>query len=172
MNLDDFEFDIDYYSRPVEPLGEMATVVTVNKPRPVRVQVNPDSNRKGSPYFKVFPTERFNNDTRVARLHFLDSGMEYHRDEFKDWKITNKDCDDIISVLKSTHYRFSDYTVWQMTCYYWNMEYQFILPDEIDRYMNGEFDDEYKSHPSYIPSTTPIPTGWIYDPPKGKNKRK
>ena len=105
-------------------------------------------------------------------MHFFDSGMEYHRDEFKDWKITRKDCNDIIEILLQSHDDFQQYTVWQMACYLWNMEYQLIMPSDREKYMNGDFDEEFGSHPSYIPSTTLIPTGWIYDPPKGKNKRK
>ena len=165
----------EYYSREVEPLGEMATICTTTVPRKLRIQVNPSRDKKGSPYFKVFTTPNFTDDTRVARLHFFDTGMEYHQDKFKDWIITNKDCNDIIEILKMDHHEFPIYSNWQMACYLWNMEYGVINIQDKDKYMNGEFDKEFsdkKMYPSYVPSTTSIPEKWIYNPPKNKSKRK
>ena len=165
-------FDPDeYYSREVEPLGEMATVTTSDKPA-LRIQINPDRGRKGNPYFKVFNSPNFSKGTKVARLHFLDSGMEYHRDEFFDWILTSKEIRQIKELLMKPHSREKGYTNWQMAKWLWNMEYTFMMPDELDDYMEGKFDDQFKDHPSYVPSTAGIPETWVYDPPKGKNKRR
>ena len=165
-------FDPDeYYSREVEPLGEMATITTSDKPA-MRIQINPERGRKGVPYFKVYNSPSYTKSTKVARLHFLDTGMEYHQDEFADWVPTNKEIKQIRGLLMERHSREKNYTNWQMTCWLWNMEYTFIMPDKIDEYMEGKFDDAFKDHPSYVPSTTPIPDTWEYNPPKGKNKRR
>jgi hypothetical protein len=162
----------EYYSREVEPLGEMATVGASEKPS-LSVQINPDDNRVGNPYFKVYNDELpKKGKTKVCRLHFFDAGMEYHRDKYLDWIPNSKDIKNILRFLMEPHEREKVYTNWQMTKWLWNLEYKFFTPRDIDRYMNGELDLKFKDHPSYVPSDTTIPETWVYDPPKGKNKRK
>ena len=161
----------EYYSREVEPLGEMATVTTSDKPA-LRIQINPDRGRKGNPYFKAFNSPNFSKGTKVARLHFLDSGMEYHQDEFFDWVLTNKEIKQIKELLMEAHHDFPQLTNWQMACWLWNMEYSLIDPRNRSDYFSGKFDEQFKDHPSYVPSTAEIPETWVYDPPKGKNKRR
>lgn len=162
----------EYYSREVEPLGEMATIGSSEKPA-LSIQVNPDSGRIGNPYFKAYNAELTRpNETKVCRLHFFDSGMEYHQDKFKDWIPNGKDIKNIKEFLNSTHEREKNYTNWQMCKFLWNMEFKFFPQRDIDRYMNGELDEQFKYHPSYVPSTAPIPETWEYNPPKGKNKRR
>lgn len=152
-----------------EPLVEMATVA-IDRSLQLRIQVNPDRNRRGAPYFKVFDAAKdIPGETRVARLHFLDSGMEYHKDSYLDWRLTNKDVRRIQKFLQQP-YKNTEYTVWQMTCFLWNQEFRFS--DFEDEYFNGEDEAANKSHPSYVPFDTKMPNTWIYDPPKGKNKRK
>ena len=156
----------DYY------LGEMATVCSSAKPA-MSIHVNPDPNRIGNPYFKVYDSELpRKNDTRICRLHFLDSGMEYHKDSFKDWIISSKDIRNIKSFLSEKHELTQKYSNWQMAKFLWNLEYRFFPQRDIDKYMSGQFDDQFKDHPSYVPSTAEIPDTWEYNPPKGKNKRK
>ena len=156
----------DYY------IGEMATV-NIDKNLNIRIQINPDPNRIGNPYFKVYDACSYQKETKVARLHFLDTGMEYHQDEFADWVPTNKEIKRIKGILLSEH---SDdgYTNWQMACWLWNLEYNYFEfgPKDMKTYFGGKFDTQYKDHPSYVPSTTPIPDTWEYNPPKGKNKRR
>ena len=171
-------FDPDeYYSREVEPLGEMADVITLQDPV-ISIQVNPDNSRKGNPYFKVYNTLNLRpGETKVMRLHFLDSGMEYHQDKYLDWVPTKKDINMIISVLSMVHTINkgkikTNHTNWQEACFLWNRFYGFLNPFDDDDYFDGKFDTQYKDHPSYVPSTTPIPDTWEYNPPKGKNKRR
>ena len=178
MNSTFYLFDPEeYYSRELEPLGEMATI-TRDEELSIRIQVNPDRGRIGVPYFKVFNTPMLlRNKTKVARLHFMDSGMEYHQDEFMDWVISNQDIKNIKKVLNKK-YKDTQYTIWQMTCYQWNFEYaSFYNGKDIrneDEYFNGVYDadPDFYNHPSYIPSITVIPETWVYNPPKKKNKRK
>ena len=167
-------FDPDeYYSREVEPLGEMATIFENVKPS-ILITVNPDPNRIGNPYFKVFNMGRLiPNETKVARLHFIDSAMEYHQDHYNDWILSSKDIKNIKTILMKPHDDFPDYTVWDITKCMWNLEYHsFFSRSQRINYLNGELDDKYKDHQSYVPSTTEIPETWEYRPPKGKNKRK
>lgn len=165
-------FDPEEYNlREVEPLGEMATIGITDNPMPMRVQVNPDRNRTGNPYFKVFNTEGLKSgETKVCRLHFFDSGMEYHQDKYLDWIPSNKDIKNIKKYLNAKHKDFDRYTNWQMTCWLWNYECAFDGICDREVYFNGEYDNF--TNPSYVPSNTPIPETWEYDPPKGKNKRR
>ena len=160
----------EYLSREAEPLGEMASVGSTDNPIGLKVQVNPDPNRSGNPYFKVYSSKipKAGQD-KVARLHFLDDGMEYHKDGFKDWILTTSEIKMIKSFLNKNHHREKEYTNWEMTKWLWNLEYGFFSDEQIDDYMNGKLDNI--QHPSYVPSTTPIPDSWVYDPPKNKNKR-
>lgn len=146
-----------------EYMSEMATVARIpatNKRSALRIEVNPDRKRKGDPYFKVMDTMGYDKKkSRVCRLHFLDSGMEFHTgDGLLTWDITNRDIKEIIKALKMEHEDFPEYTNWQMACYLWNMEYGFDINRQ--SYFNGEYDDKYKDHPSYVPSTQEIPDTW------------
>ena len=98
--------------------------------------------------------------------------MEYHQDKFDDWIMPRKEIKQIKELL-SSKYRDTVNTNWQMACWLWNMEYNYfeLGPDDMKLYFEGRFDDQFKDHPSYVPSTTPIPETWVYDPPKGKNKK-
>ena len=162
----------EYYSREVEPLGEMSTVAETDRPIGLSIQVNPDPDRIGNPYFKVYNARvPKRGNTKIARLHFLDTGIEYHQDKFMDWIPTNKEISLIQNFLKEMHPLYG-YTNWQVACFLWNQEYHLFGRNEVNDYMNGLLDEELSNHPSYVPSTTPIPETWIYNPPKKKNKRK
>lgn len=145
-------------------LGEMATVATSRDPE-LRIQVNPDPHRKGVPYFKVFNTSKLKaGESKVCRLHFKDSGMEFHNDGYVNWKITNKDIKLIRNFLQKNHKKDSQYNIWQMACYLWNLEYGFFDEDDQEDYFKGEFDEKLKDHPSYVPSTQKMPDTWEYNP--------
>jgi len=157
------------YVKQNELFAEMATVTTSDKYQ-IKIAVNPDIKRKGVPYFKVYDSAKpKKNSTRIARLHFLDTGMEYHKgDGYLDWYITNQDIKDIKRLLLTLNVDFPNYNNWQVACYHWNLEYG-LIPMGISKYINGIYDHIH--HPSYIPSTTQIPDTWIYDYSKAKKKR-
>ena len=158
FNEDEFH---EYLSREVEPLGEMANVGSIDRPKSMCVQVNPDPDRTGNPYFKVYDTETpIRGTSHVMRLHFFNSGMEYHRDKYLDWIPTNKEIRLVKEFLTKSHEDFNQDTNWQMTCYLWNLEYGFYRRKDRDDYMNGKFDN--MQHPSYVPSTTQIPNSWVF----------
>lgn len=153
---------------------EMATTFRSQEMN-IKITVNPDRRRLGNPYFKVFnscDTRPGNRKTKVCRLHFFDSEMEYHiGDGYLDWKINNSDVKNILKILKSNHPDHESITVWQYTCFKWNEEFEFVFSNQLSQYINGDFDEKYKDNPSYIPSSIDIPSKWIYDPPKNKNKK-
>ena len=166
MDMKLFELDTgipepydDYY------IGEMATVVLEPKSN-IRIQVNPDRDRMGVPYFKVFNSIKLKKkETKVCRLHFLDSGMEVHDDGYVKWVPNSKEIKQIKSVLDSISEDDESLTYWQLACWLWNKEYS-IFNNKIafskKEYFQGIYDNdpEFYMHPSYVPSTTPIPDTW------------
>ena len=151
---------------------DMATIGRTTTPIPLLISVNPDPNRIGNPYFKVYDTDKIRkNSSRVMRLHFLDSGMEYHRDEYLEWIPSKADLNNIKNYLQQKNTNFSNYTNWQALCYSWNNEYGFDM-QSIHDYLKGIYDKELSNNPSYVPSNALIPETWVYNPPKGKHKKK
>ena len=157
---------------PDNYLGEMSSIGSSEKPA-MSLWINPDPGRIGNPYFNVYDTESPKKGTsHVCRLHFFDSGMEYHQDGYLDWILTNKDIKKIKTFLMEDNFDIPDYSNWDMCKFLWNVEYH-LFPRRLRYdYFAGKFDEQFKDHPSYVPSTTPIPDTWEYNPPKGKNKRR
>lgn len=157
---------------------EMATIVNDSN-EAMSITVNPDTSRVGDPYFKVYNSaKRKKHETAVARCHFKDSGMAFHTgDGYIDWQIDESDVKKIKRLLnKPAKDPFeghpTKYTIWQMTCYKWNEEYFGGEIDDFSKWVKGDYDEKFKDHPSYVPSTQKIPDTWIFDPPKGKGNRK
>lgn len=150
----------------VEPFGEMATIYNEDEPN-LKIQVNPSNTKRGVPYFKVFDSRSpKRNETRIARLHFLDQGMEFHKDAFKQWIPNGKEIKIIKEVLDMPY--DDTYTNWDMAKWMWNLEYSEFFNDktlkrsDIGTYFNGKFDNDkdFYMHPSYVPSTTSMPETW------------
>jgi hypothetical protein len=130
-----------------------------------------DEERPGHPYFKVYnSTNIINFETKVARLHFKDSGMEYHSDKYLDWIITNKDVKLFKEILNDNNKREPFYTNWQILCYRWNTLNR-IIPEKF-KYFNGEYDNKNSNNHLYVSSIQEIPKTWFYDINKAKGKRK
>jgi len=162
--------DITYVEEnEMEPFVEMATIATVENYK-IKIAVNPDTKRKGSPYFKAYNSiSPRKGSSKVARFHFLDEGMEYHSgDGYLNWKITQDIIDDIREILQMKNDENPKYTNWNHACYHWNLEFN-LIPVGIDKFMNGDHDKI--DHPSYVPSTTPIPKTWNYDHKRAKAKK-
>ena len=153
----------DWWDREVEPHGDNAETSTIwswENPK-MKIVINPNRDLVGNPYFKVFNTESYYYGvTKVVRLSFIDSRIIYHRDRFKDWNIDDNDIAQIKEVLNWRHEFFKDYTVWQITKWAWNFEYFALLKSDLVKYMTGKLDKQYKDHPSYVPSDTPMPETW------------
>ncbi|MCL2187954.1 MAG: hypothetical protein FWB87_04240 [Defluviitaleaceae bacterium] len=155
------EYDTD--SLPLyeedESLTEITTV-TVDWELNLRIRVNPNREKIEVPYFKVFNNKAPDyNITRVARLHFKDSGMKFINDGYLDWEITPDDIKTIIACLNSKHHNSNSYTNWQRACFLWN--YENCLISDIDKYFNGEYDEANKNHLSYVPHNQKMPSTWI-----------
>ena len=168
--IDASELPLPMY--PDNYFGEMSAIGSSEKPQ-LSIWINPDPGRIGNPYFKVYNSETPKpNNTKVMRLHFFDSGMEYHNDKYLDWVPSNKHIKWVKEFLLEPHEDVESCTNWDMCKFLWNVEYHFFPRRMREEYLSGMLDDQFKDHPSYVPSTTEIPETWEYNPPKGKNKRR
>lgn len=159
--------------RANEAFLEMATIVR-NENKGFLISVNPERERLSIPYFKVYDSSSFNTSKRVIRLHFKDSGMEYHKDSSgkKVWDINDKYIGYIVEILSKQSKRDKKYTYWNVMCFQWNYE-NALIDDDLDAYMRGEYDDKYKDientrlQKAYVPSDQKMPKEWLYDKSKG-----
>lgn len=145
-----------------EPFLEMATIAIDDD---LNINVNPEPDRLSIAYFKVFNAESFRKATKVARLHFKDSGMEYHKDRSgkQQWNLSSREVKRIVKLLKSNHTDYDGYTNWQVACYLWNLE-NGLIDQGINKYFSGIYDEKYDNDSrlkeAYVPSTQEMPDGW------------
>lgn len=157
--------DYDYFE-------EMATIAR-DRDEGILISVNPERDRLSIPYFKVYDSDSVDTAKRVVRLHFKDSGMEYHKDPLgkMQWVMNNRDVKNVRKALQKKSKRDKPYTYWQMACFQWNYE-NGLIDDDIDQYFAGICDNKYKYDRrlamAYVPSTQKMPDTWTYDPLKGK----
>lgn len=124
------------------------------------VYVNPDSGRKGNPYFKFYNAGGYNKADKIVRLGIKRFEVIKHSDGFKFWDVTKRELKVLDIFLSRKSKDYPKYTNWEVTLYQWNKEALFITdaPDEydsnIDAFFAGYYDtEENLSEPSYIPST-------------------
>ena len=136
-----------------ELIYEMANVRRDRRNDFMLMAINPDSNRVGDPYFKVYDADSWRKATKVARLAFFEPKLIIHKSEgIQPWKtLTRRDIEDIEDFLDSPARGDINATVWDVLKYRWNDEYGFYMRSFTD-YIRGEYDEEYKDDPSYVPS--------------------
>lgn len=149
---------------------EMATIVRdVDRKGKILIAVNPERDRLNIAYFKVYDSNDIKTAKRVIRLHFKDSGMEYHNDMYEKWILNSNDKKHIKKLLESPNKRHKSYSNWQYMCFQWNYENN-LIDDDIDAYFNGDYDEKYINHPNtalttaYVPSTQKMPETWNDNP--------
>jgi hypothetical protein len=136
-----------------------------------QIRFDVDEERPGHPYFKVYNSTTLKKfETKIARLHFKDSSMEYHSDEYLDWIITNKDVKLFKEILNDNNRSEPYCTNWQLLCYRWNTLNR-IIPEKF-KYFNGEYDNKNSNNPLYVSSIQEMPETWYYNINKAKNKRR
>lgn len=167
-----YNYQNDSHNDDYDYLTEMATIAR-DQEEGILISVNPERQTLNIPYFKVYDNSSVNTAKCVARLHFKDSGMEYHKDSLgkRQWIINNGDVKNIRNILQKKSKRDKSYTYWQMACFQWNYE-NGLIDDDTDKYFAGKYDEKYRGdsrlESAYVPSTQEMPDIWIYDPSKGK----
>lgn len=143
----------------------------------ISIEVDNENSYQGRiPYFKAFDSDNPKKFKHIIRLHFLDSGCEVHNKRRPDtiWEIDKGDSNGIKEIMLLDNDNFPDHTNWQVACFYWNLDNgklegatggrrdRFYL----DKYFNGDYDENGEDIVGYVPSYTEIPDRWIY---KGKH---
>lgn len=135
------------------------------------VYVNPDSKRKGIPYFKYCNNSDYVSCSKLIRIQLDACEYVFHTNSNnkKLWKINSQDKKLLCRFLESKSASNPEYTNFKMCCYYWNREMRLFrgikweydkqeCKTELDAYMQGQFDDKVcAQHPSYVPSTLKMP---------------
>ena len=159
-----YDEDFDIMNMEIdEPFVEMATIAIDEK---LNINVGPETDRLSIAYFKVLNAESFRKATKVARLHFKDSGMEYHTDRSgkQPWILNSKEIKKIVKLLKEPNDSHDGYTNWQIACYQWNLENGLIK--KFKDYFSGKYDHMYDNDSrlkeAYVPSTQDMPKTWEY----------
>ncbi len=117
------------------------------------ITINPHPNLIKTPYFKVYDADNWRKATKVARLTFFEPKWIGHTGgHIPPWIIlTEQDIQNIEDYFKSPSRDTPGAKVWDVLKYRWNDEYGFYMRSFAD-YIRGEYDEEYKDDPSYVPS--------------------
>lgn len=136
-------------------LVEMATIYK-SRQYGIGVAVHPDSKRMGLSYFKFYDNPDYTQAKKIIRILFKSPDYTIHKDGKKLWKLNSDDKKLLVKILKQESSRYDGYTNWDIAKYDWNCEY-FEEQLNMKRYFNGEYDEEYKDKPSYVPSDLKMP---------------
>lgn len=142
-----------------ETLFEIATVFPKNNEKySIVLAINPDVNRLGDPYFKMYDGKLFSKAEHVTRIKFKSPEIvKEHAGIIKSkTKLNNQEIKELILYLNDLNRTFRKYTNWDVLKYLWNTERGFNVGD-IDDYTSGVFDDEFKNNPSYLESVLKMP---------------
>lgn len=148
-----------------EYLDEMAKIKTAGNFRndfSILLVANPDKNRIGNPYFKVYNNIDYSKATKVARLSFIRPELitgHSERNGKKEWilkdiSITNRE--EIVRYLKSPSGRNPNVSVWTDIRYEWNNIKNYV--SDIKAYTEGKYDTpENLNNEDYVPYNLQIP---------------
>lgn len=145
------EFEL-YPKIPQEYLEAMATVGRETS-LPMLVVVNPDSNRVGDEYFKVFDSDNFFSAKKVARILFREAKYISHRDTKERWVLNSKEKKVLVKFLqsKSTKLGLRNYTNWQVAILQFNEE------KGLDQNKTLENVRKRLKYPKYLPFDLEMP---------------
>lgn len=119
--------------------------------------INPDPNRVGEPYFKMYNAQSWRKATKVARISFKEPKLIKHSSNKESWNTVPRDIrHELIDYLDSESKTFPSFTVWDYLKYEWNMEWGFDVGFPFE-YFGGKSDEKFKNEPSYLPSTLESP---------------
>lgn len=148
---------------PIESMSQIGSDETAN----MVYYVNPDTNRRGDPYFKVYDNILRSKAKHMTRISFFEPKYIIHKPDkgMKYWKLNTSEIRAVIDYMnrRSALFRITN---WQYAMYMWNMEFSFFnngfdenkYDNAVMAYVDGFYDDEeHLGHPSYVPSFTQIP---------------
>ena len=119
-----------------ELLFEMATVYR-NIEDNICITVNPDPNRIGEPYFKLYNHKSYNQASKAIRISFLEPKYIIHNNnrDMRDWFLNNKEKKSLMKYLNLVSDMFNEdlnrkLSVWEKAIYLYNYENGFDKEDD------------------------------------------
>lgn len=99
---------LNLFEKP-ELLFEMTTVYITIEDN-ICITVNPDPNRVGEPYFKLYNHKSYNQASKTIRTSFLDPKCIIHTNnhDMEDWFLNNKEKKSLIKYLISISDMFNE----------------------------------------------------------------
>lgn len=156
MNNESFEY--------MECLYEMATIRPASSldKLGILLAVNPDSNRDGNPYFKMYNSTSFYTATTVWRISFTESVfIKEHKGKIKASTSMNKsEKTKLIEYLSLESKDFRGSTIWDELKYRWNSEKDLMNNFSFSDYISGKADNYYKTvdnKGNYVPFSLKMP---------------
>lgn len=107
-----------------EPLELTAmSNVYYSKKDKITIQINPDRNRRGLPYFKVYNHYSYTIANKVARISMYSPAYIQHRssDNKQNWHLNAKEKQTLVNCLQLKP-MLSSYTIWQKLIIAFNNE--------------------------------------------------
>ncbi len=151
------------YLEPIESMSQIGSDETAK----MVYYVNPDTNRRGDPYFKVYDNILRSKARTMTRISFLEPKYVIHKPDrgMKSWKLNKSEIKSMIKYLNKRSALFK-ITNWQYAMYMWNLEFSFFskgfdenkYDNSVIAYVKGYYDvEENLNHPSYLPSYLEMP---------------
>lgn len=147
---------MDNYS---EILFEMASVRPKegNTKFGVLLAVNPDLNKIGDCYFKMYNSNSYITATGVWRICFSEPKLiKEHSGKIKSLSTINLKYKKILIEYLNSPGAYSGRTVWDSLKWNWNNEHDLCF-EGYEPYFNGQLDEQNKNNKNYLPSTLEIP---------------
>lgn len=123
----------------------------------ISIHVDPDPNRKGDEYFKVYNSDEYSNAENIARIKFREPLYVVHkrnRHGKKNYKLVSNKKDDLINFLNSKNHKKPELTNWEYAIILFNRKLG--LPDEKTK-KNLMFDKNSKYNDNYLPFDLKMP---------------
>ena len=116
------------------------------------IEVNPDKQRLGNEYFKLYNARQWKKATKIARISFRKAKYIKHSDIFDDWVLANKEKKYLVEALqKQASMPYENYTNWQKAIILHNNEKGLPMEQTLE---NKLADLKY---PKYLPIDLPMP---------------
>lgn len=152
-SFDDFFKNFEVNNN-IECLTELT--VGVDKKLGISIHVDPDINRKGNEYFKVYDSISYNKAKKISRIKFREPAYVTHsnRDKKKNYKLVSDEKDDLINFLNSKNHKNPELTNWEYAIILFNKRLDF---SEEKTKKNLMFDKNSDYNDNYLPFDLKMP---------------
>ena len=147
--MDNLEFEF------IECLNEMASVRPIGQTS-ILLAINPDDNRDGDPYFKMYDSNSWGTATKVWRIRFDRAELiKKHKGRIPAAvSINSKEKENLVEYLGKPSRDFKNAKIWDELKYRWNVEKGLMDQFGFENYLDGTADKFYSNRDTkrnYIP---------------------